>query len=429
MSMHNHPAALLFLDLSLILCLARALGALAVKVDQPPVVGEIVAGILFGPTLFHGAITDALFPGDVRSLLSSMSDIGVALFMFIVGLEIETRFLRGRGRLTAGSATGSTLIPFLLGIPLALYLMHDRTVHRHVAFVVFIGLSVSVTAFPVLARILSDRGMTRTHIGGIALATAAVVDVIAWSALAAIQATVGDGGGGHWQVALVVPFIAVLVFGVRPILRRVLASSNSSARLTWGRLAVFLIGALLCGAATDMIGLHYIFGAFLFGLVVPRDESAAVREEIFDRTNQVTALLLPVFFVVAGFKVDLSGITAGQILEILAILFVAVLGKFGGTYVGARSLSLERRPAAVLAALMNTRGLTELIILGVGLEMGLLDGRLYSLMVVMALVTTAMSGPLLTWFYRRPVEIGGVDSAAEAPEVQLVANTREADAA
>lgn len=402
--MSDHPAALLFMDLSLILFLAHALGKIAAKVGQPPVVGEILAGILFGPTLFHGAVTDALFPSGVRSQLGSMSDVGVALFMFCVGLEVEHRILRGRGRLTAGAAMGSTLVPFALGIPLALYLLHDRSVDQKSAFVVFVGLSVSVTAFPVLARILSDRGLTRTHTGGIALATAAVVDVIAWTALAVIQAFVG-GGGSHWEVSLVVPFVAVLVLVVRPLLRRVLTSPGGPVKLTPGRLAVVLVGALVCGATTDLVGLHYIFGAFLFGLVVPREGSDAIRAEMHDRTSQITSLLLPVYFVVAGIKVNLNGIGPDELAELGAILLVAVLGKFAGTYAGARSQGLERRPSVVLAALMNTRGLTELIILGVGLQLGLLDDSLYSLMVVMALVTTAMSGPLLSYMYRQPVDV------------------------
>ncbi|MFF5985055.1 cation:proton antiporter [Streptomyces olindensis] len=402
--MTSHPAALFLIDLSLILAVARALGAVAVQLRQPPVVGEILAGILFGPTLFHGAITQALFPSGVRSVLSSMSSVGVALFMFCVGLEIEHRFLRGRGRLTAGAALGSTLVPFALGIPLGLFLLQDRTVGRPVAFLVFIGLSVSVTAFPVLARILSDRGLSRTQVGGIALATAAVVDVVAWSGLAAIQAVCG--GGTPWQLALVVPFVAVLALVVRPLLRRVLAVAGGPVDLTSGRLSVVLVGALLSGAATELMGLHYIFGAFLFGLVVPREVAPRVRADISERTGQVTSVLLPVYFVVAGFQVDLTGVDGSRLLEFAAILLVAVAGKFGGTYLGARTQGLEPRPALVLAALMNTRGLTELIILGVGLQLGLLDGPLYSLMVLMALVTTAMSGPLLTWMYRRPVEIG-----------------------
>jgi len=391
--MTSHQVQLLFLDLALILLLARGLGALAARIGQPPVVGEILAGILLGPTLFDGAITDRLFPDDVRPFLVALAQIGVALFMFIVGMELEHRALRGRARATAGAALGSTLVPFVLGIGLALFLLQDHQTGQRAAFLVFIGLSVSVTAFPVLARILADRGLSRTHIGGLALATAALVDAVAWSALAAVQAVVG-GADDYWRVALLLPFTAVL-FLLRPLLRRVFAPKGPGQPVSsWG-IAVALIGALLSAAATEAMGMHYIFGAFLFGVVMPREGIGAVRDELCERTGQVTTLLLPVYFVVAGLKVDLRGVGLSGIAELGAILLVAVGGKVSGTYIGARTQGLPARSSAMLAALMNTRGLTELVILGVGLQLGLLDGRLYSLMVVMALVTTAMTGPLL----------------------------------
>ncbi|MER5786752.1 cation:proton antiporter [Streptomyces mobaraensis] len=391
----------LFLDLALIFVLARALGAVAARVGQPPVVGEILAGVLLGPSLLGAAPAGRLFPTDVRPFLSALANIGVALFMFTVGLELEHRALRGRTRVTAGAALGSTLVPFALGLGLAFYLLRGHPHDQRTAFVVFVGLSVSVTAFPVLARILTDRGLARTDTGGLALATAAVVDVVAWSALAAVQAAVGGPGGqGHWRAALLLPFIAALVL-LRPVLRRALGPAGPDGALTSRAFAVAVTGALLSSAATEAMGMHYIFGAFLFGAALPREGSDRIREELAGRTEQLTALLLPVYFVVAGLKVDLRGVGAQGIVELLAILAVAIGGKFCGTYLGARSQGLAGGPSATLAALMNTRGLTELVILGVGMELGLLDGPLYSLMVVMALVTTAMTGPLLSLIDRR----------------------------
>ncbi|MGX1881813.1 cation:proton antiporter [Streptomyces sp. NPDC055287] len=392
--MSSHQVQLLFLDLALILVLARGLGALAARIGQPPVVGEILAGILLGPTLFGSALADRVFPADVRPLLSALANIGVALFMFVVGLELEHRFLRGRTRVTAGAALGSTLVPFALGIALAFYLLRRHDSDQPAAFVVFVGLSVSVTAFPVLARILVSRGMSRTAIGGLALATAALVDVVAWSALAGVQAVVA-GVGEYWRAALLIPF-AGLLLALRPLLKRALTPPGSGTSLTHMGFVVVLVGALLSSAATEAMGMHYIFGAFLFGALMPREGADALREEICDRTEQVTSLLLPVYFVVAGFQVDLRGVGLEGIAELGVILLVAIGGKFCGTYVGARSQGLPARGSATLAALMNTRGLTELVILGVGLQLGLLDASLYSLMVVMALVTTAMTGPLLT---------------------------------
>ncbi|AXI80107.1 cation:proton antiporter domain-containing protein [Peterkaempfera bronchialis] len=402
--MTSHQVQLLFVDVALILLLARWLGHLTARLQQPPVVGEILAGVLLGPSLLNGAVSDTLFPADIRPLLSGLANIGVALFMFGVGLELEGSILRGRGRAVSGAALGSTLIPFALGVGTAFYLLRTHETRNNAAFVVFIGLSVSVTAFPVLARILTDRGLGRTALGGVALATAAAVDVVAWVALAGVQAAVG-GGEQHWRVALTVPYLVVMVLAVRPALHRLLVPGGTAAPFAPWNFAVVLIGALLSAAATEAMGMHFIFGAFLFGVIMPRKGAEALLADIRDRTGQVTSLLLPAYFVVAGLKVDLGGLGSGDLLDLGLILLVAVAGKFGGTYLGARSHGLPPRPASALAALMNTRGLTELVILGVGLQLGLLDGSLYSLMVVMAVVTTVMTGPLLSRIYRRPVEV------------------------
>ncbi|GEK00007.1 cation:proton antiporter [Streptomyces sp. ATE26] len=415
--MTSHQVQFLFLDLGLIVLLARGLGALAGRIGQPPVVGEILAGVLMGPTLFGTAFTDRLVPADVRPLLGALADIGVAVFMFVVGLEVEHRFLRGRVRATLGAAVGSTLVPFALGIPLAFFLLRHHPTQQHAAFVVFVGLSVSVTAFPVLARILVSRGMSRLAIGGLALATAAVVDVFAWTALAGVQAAVG-GADDYWQVSLLIPF-TLLLLAVRPLVRRVLTHDGSGSVTPTG-MAVVMVGIFLSAVATEMMGLHYIFGAFLFGALMPREGTRAPREEIYERTGEITSLLLPVYFVVAGLKVDLRGLGLKGLTELAAVLLVAVVGKFGGTYLGARSQGLPAESSGTLAALMNTRGLTELVVLGVGLELGLLDGPLYSMMVVMALVTTAMTGPVLNLIRARSSRRGlavvpGPEAAGAGP--------------
>ncbi|MGS2642891.1 cation:proton antiporter domain-containing protein [Streptosporangium sp. LJ11] len=407
---------LLLLGLALILILARALGALAARLGQPPVIGEIIAGILLGPTIMHGAIADVLFPEALTGPLTALANIGVALFMFLVGMEIEFHTISGRTRVVAGAALGSVLVPFALGVGLAASLLGDHAQGPGSAFVVFFGLAVSVTAFPVLARILADRSLIRTSLGGIALATAAVVDVVAWIALAILVAGVSDQGGA-WHVVLIVLVGAVMMLVVRPLLRRLLTPRGIGAPLTGWTFALVLAGALASGAVTEAIGIHAIFGAFLFGLAMPRQGATAVRVDVQDRVGQLTSLLLPVYFVTAGLKVDLGRLDLADLGQFGVILLVAVLGKFGGTYAGARLQRLPARPAIALATLMNTRGLTELIILGVGLQIGLLDNSLYSLMVAMAVITTVMTGPLLSLIYRKPVETpapGGTEGSGSA---------------
>ncbi|MFD7658335.1 cation:proton antiporter [Actinosynnema sp. NPDC059797] len=240
--------------------------------------------------------------------------------------------------------------------------------------------------------------MNGTRLGTIALSAAAVCDVAAWSAPAPVQAIAGQGGVPHWQVLLVVPYAVLMFVAVRPLLARLLVPG---APLSPGNFTVVLMGVLASAAATQLIGPHFIFGAFLFGLVMPRSVNGVARGDVLRRTQVGTALFLPVHFVVAGLNVDLSGPGAGGTLDLALIMVTAVVGKMAGTFLGARSQGLSGNDSAVPATLMNTRGLTELIALGVGLQAGLLDQRLYSLMAVMAVVTTAMSGPLLTWLNAR----------------------------
>ncbi|GAA1306567.1 cation:proton antiporter [Saccharothrix xinjiangensis] len=408
--MTEHQAALLLVDLALIVGLAGAAGALARRFGQPAVIGEIVVGILLGPTLFAGAIPATLFPADVRPLLAAVGNLGVVLFMFIVGYELDRSRLRGSGRLATVTALGSALVPFLLGVLLSLHLVRHHETSNWLGFVLFMGVALAVTAFPVLARIIADRGMSGSRLGTIALSAAAVCDVAAWSALALVQAIAGRDGVPHWQVLLVVPYVVLMFVAVRPFLARLLVPG---APLTLGNFTVVLIGVLASAAATQLLGLHFIFGAFLFGLVMPRVADDVVREDLMHRMQVGTALFLPVYFVVAGLNVNLSGLGAGGLLDLALIMVTAVVGKMAGTYLAARSQGLSGNDSAVLATLMNTRGLTELIALGVGLQIGLLNQELYSLMVAMAVITTAMSGPLLTWLNARARK-GAEDGADRA---------------
>lgn len=392
--MTDMQVAVLLLDVALIVVVARLIGRLAHALGQPAVLGEIIAGILVGPTLFHGAIAHTLFPTDVRPYLGALSDIGLALFMFVVGLEFDFGRLRGSGRIAATTSVGATLLPFGLGLLLSLYLAGDHHPANRLGFMLFTAVAVSITAFPVLARILTDRGMNRTLLGTIALSSAAVCDLAAWTMLAAVQAITGSGNPHHWLVLLVIPFAVLLRYAVRPVLALMLARQNAP-RL--GPFAVVLAGLLASAGFTQFVGLHFVFGAFLFGLILPREGTEAFRAQLLERVQGVTTLLLPVYFIITGLNVDLSHVGTAGLADLGLIMVVAITGKFAGAFLGARTQGLPTRRSAVLATLMNTRGLTELIALSVGLQMGVLDRQLYSLMVVMAVVTTAMSGPLLRW--------------------------------
>ncbi len=415
--MPAHQIQALFLGLAAILVLARLLGRLAARLGQPPVIGEILAGIAMGPSLLHGHIASTLFPNDIRPLLSSLADVGLALFMFMVGCELEHTAVAERKLMPISVAVGSTTLPFLFGSGLGLYLYSAHNHGSRIGFVLFFAAAMSVTAFPVLARILSDRNMTQTRLGAVALASAAISDVLAWSLLA-VAVTVSGGGSGQWRTLLLPVFVAVMFLLVRPLLGWLVAFRSSRGTSSAELLVPVVVGLFLSSWAAEWMGVHFIFGAFLMGAIMPRDGLAGVQRQIVGRIEPVaTLVLLPIFFIVAGFNVDLSDLGAAAWGELALIMLVAILGKTLGAYLGARVQGASNRDAAVLATLMNTRGLTELVILSVGLQLGFLDGQLYSLMVVMAVITTTMAGPLLAWLYpRRQVEEDLAElSAAASP--------------
>jgi len=389
---------LLLADVAIVIILARLLGIAARRLGQPPVLGEILAGILLGPTFFHGHLTKTLFPTPLISPLTALADLGVLLFMFVVGYEVDLRLIRGRERVAVGVSAGSLALPLVLGSLLGIWLAHRHHVAHVSTFALFIGTAMSATAFPVLARILTDRGLQRTRIGGIALASAAIADVLAWTLLAVVVGLAS--GGAPWKVLLAIPYAAAMFLLVRPLLRQLTRAYQQAGQLTPNILATVLALLLLSCYATNWMGLHFIFGAFLFGIIMPREDALALRQDILERLEQVSVLvLLPLYFVVSGLSINLSTIGNSGLVELGAILVVAIAGKLVGAYLGALLNGVRGRNAGAIATLMNTRGLTELVILGVGLQLHILTKPLYTLMVVMALVTTAMSGPLLRWIY------------------------------
>jgi Kef-type K+ transport system membrane component KefB len=419
-----------FLDLAVIVVVARLFGRLALKVGQPAVVGEIIAGILLGPTLLGalpGDLDTKLFPPDVRPFLNVLAQLGLVLFMFLVGLEVDLSFIRGRERIAVSVSLSSIILPFALGVLLASFLYASHSVVNgdtvtFLAFALFIGVSMSITAFPVLARILTERGMHRIPVGVLALACAAVDDVLAWALLAVVVAIVSAGSlvGVAKIIALTIIFALVMFLVVRRLLTALVTRYERFGRLTPEMMAVVLVGILASSWITEEIGIHFIFGAFIFGVIMPRQHAAALTHDIVDRLEQVSVLLLlPVFFVITGFNVDLGAIDATGLVELLLILLAAIAGKFIGAFAAARLQRVPRRQATALATLMNTRGLTELVILNIGVQLGVLDGEMFTLLVIMAIVTTVMTSPLLKVIYPPRVLARDI-AAAEKAELGLV---------
>jgi Kef-type K+ transport system membrane component KefB len=387
------------LALVLILLLGRWLGKLFVHFGQPRVIGEIVAGIALGPSLLGQiwpAATSFILPADVAPYLKIIAEIGVILYMFLVGLELNAGLLRSRAHATIAISHTSILAPFLLGSILALWLyptLSDGSV-PFTSFALFMGVAMSITAFPVLARILTDRRMENTELGVVALSCAAIDDVTAWCLLAFVVGVANAEVGGAVQtVVYALGYIAIMFAVVRPLAVRYLGHDSEHPQK---RMAVWVLVALLFSALTaEWIGIHAIFGAFLLGAIIPHDCDIAVdfRHKLEDI---VKILLLPAFFAYTGMRTEIGLVSGWQAWMFCAvIILVATLGKFGGTIVAARFTGLDWRLSAALGILMNTRGLMELIVLNIGLELGVISPKLFAMMVIMALVTTIATTPIL----------------------------------
>ena len=413
-------AARVFLAIAVVVVVARIMGGLAKRIGQPAVVGEIVAGILLGPSFlgaFGGDLDERLFPLEIRDYLQVVAQLGLIIFMFIVGLELDLKLIRGKERVAGVVSVSSVALPFSLGIVLAVALFgaHDQVGSEAIEFwpfALFLGASMSVTAFPVLARILTERGMHRTETGVLALACAAIDDILAWSLLAVVVAIVEAGSILDLPriLLLSLAFVAVMFVVVKPMLASITERFRRAGRLTPVILSTVLTGMLVSSYLTWLIGIHAIFGAFLFGVIMPREDSVELHHEILERLESVSVLLLlPVFFVVTGLSVNVRAIDATGFAELLLILLTACAGKFIGATVAARFQGIGTRKASAVGVLMNTRGLTELVILNIGLAAGVLTEDLFTLLVLMALITTFMTAPLLRVVYpdallRRDIE-------------------------
>jgi len=397
----------LLLQIGVILVVARALGWIFHRFHQPKVVGEMAAGILLGPSLLGWIAPGAastLFPEGSLEPLRVLSQVGLILFMFLVGLELDTRGLRGRGRAVVVTSYFGILAPFLLGILLAFHLytrLSDPGV-KFTHFALFLGTAMSITAFPVLARILIERDLLQSRVGTVAIACAAADDVTAWHLLAAVVLLTRAAGLSFpfWMAALgSLATIVLLWLVARPALRGLGAIYRRRGTVTPDLLALILLIMLACAWATERLGIHAVFGAFLAGVILPKERGfvEAVSEKLKDLT---VVLLLPLFFAFTGLRTSI-GLLSGPALWIDCVLVIAVAtaGKFGGVSLAARLTGSGWREAAALGILMNTRGLMELVILNVGRDVGVISAPLFAMMVLMALVTTFLTTPLLEWFY------------------------------
>src|SRR6266542_1170781 len=391
---------------ALIISLSRVVGLASARVRQPMVIAEISAGILLGPSLLGIVSPHALavlFPKESMPLLGMISQIGLVLFMFLIGLELDPKLLRGRAHTSVVISHTSIIVPCLLGALLGLYL-YPRLSSPDVpfsSFVLFMGVSMSITAFPVLARILAERRLLKTKVGAVTITCAAVDDVTAWCLLAFVVSIVKstDIKGAAFTVALSLGYIAAMLVVVRPFLRRLGAVSTTREGLTQNMVAVTLLVLLASSWLTELIGIHALFGAFMVGVVMPKEGQFGrlLAEKIEDL---VVVFLLPMFFAYSGLRtqVNLLNTPSAWIMCALIIL-VACVGKFGGSVVAARLTGLEWREAAALGILINTRGLIELIVLNIGLDLKVISPTLFTMMVLMALVTTFMTTPLLQLVY------------------------------
>jgi Kef-type K+ transport system membrane component KefB len=391
-------------DVALIMVVSKLLGRLMAQVGQPPVIGEILGGIALGPSLL-GALIPAsqslLFPALVLEQLNLLAQLGLILFMFLIGLEVQPEQLRGRVPLASRVSLVGVVLPLLLGILLGLALEQvapELLPHQNVVTgSLFMGTAMAITAFPVLARILKERGLLAIPLGQLVITCAATDDILGWLLLAGVISFSHSGSlAGAWPALLFTGLWAlVLLVGLRPMMAQLERHYRSKRELDPAMLALVLAGAILSAIVTEMTGVHYIFGAFLFGLALPRYGPLQRRLQL--QTEQlVVTLLLPIFFAISGLRTSLSVLQGPTMLLALgAVLVVAIGGKYLGCWGVARLAGLPAREAQAVGWLMNTRGLTELVVLNVGLSLGVIGPALFTVMVMMALITTAMAGPLL----------------------------------
>jgi Kef-type K+ transport system membrane component KefB len=401
---HNFqdPLAILLAQIITIIFVARFFGWIFKKIGQPTVIGEIIAGIVLGPSLLGMYFPDfsaLLFPVESLGNLKFLSQIGLILFMFVIGMELDLKVLKNKANEAVVISHASIVIPFTLGIGLA-YFVYNRFAPEGInflAFSLFMGIAMSITAFPVLARIVQERGIHKTKLGAIVITCAAADDITAWCLLAVVIAIVKAGTfvSSLYIIGLALVYVLAMLFIVKPFLKRIGELYGSKDAIVKPVVAIFFLTLILSSYATEVIGIHALFGAFMTGAIMP--DAAKFRTIFIEKVEDVSLiLLLPLFFVFTGLKTEIGLINDPYLWKVTGfIILVAVVGKFLGSALAAKFVGQNWRDSLTIGALMNTRGLMELIVLNIGLELKVLTPEVFTMMVIMALVTTFMTGPAL----------------------------------
>ncbi len=398
----GHPLAVLLLQIVTIIITARLFSWLCNKINQPVVIGEIIAGIVLGPSLigrYFPALSASLFPANSLPNLQFLSQVGLILFMFVVGMELDLKVLKNKAHEAVVVSHASIIIPFALGMGLAFFTYRTFAPQgiKFLSFSLFMGISMSITAFPVLARMVQERGIHKTHVGALVITCAAVDDITAWSALAAVIAIVKAGSllSALPTLGLALVYLFVMIKVIKPFLKRIGDMHASRENLSKPIVALFLLVLIMSSYATEIIGIHALFGAFMAGTIMPDNQK--FKQFLIEKVEDIAlVLLLPLFFVYTGLRTQVGLLNDPYLWMICGfIILVAVTGKFAGSTLAARFVGQNWKNSLTIGALMNTRGLVELVALNIGFELGVLTPEIFTMLVLMALVTTFMTAPSL----------------------------------
>lgn len=407
MQAFSHPLAIFILQLIIIIAVSRVCAYLFKKIGQPAVMGEIIAGILLGPSFFGTLIpgfTSFVFPPSSLNNLQMLSQVGLILFMFVIGMELDLNVIKRKAGSAFVISYASIIFPFGLGMLLSYYLYSHYAPANipFYAFSLFVGISMSITAFPVLARIIQERKMTNTKTGIIALTAAAAGDITVWCVLAFVIAIAkaGTSTNAIYTTIFALIYIGIMLGVLKPLLKKLVARRVKNELIERSTLAIIFIVLLLSAYFCELIGIHALFGAFMAGIIMPQEWN--FRQVLIDKIEDVAlVLLLPLFFVFTGLRTQVGLLNNASLWACcLLIILVAIIGKLGGSAFAAKFTGETTKDSLAIGALMNTRGLVELVVLNIGYDMGILSPEMFTMLVIMALVTTFMTNPLLDRIYQ-----------------------------